>query len=112
MDVPPRSPSQGQGRFPRGQRQEQGQDPGQVRVAAMGGLPFLEPQALPGSEGLGGVLQRPELVEKHHVKEDQQHQARTETGSSTAMSGNLRETLPPGERGPHPEAAVPSQWIA
>lgn len=41
----------------------------------------MEPQALPGSEGLGGVLQRPELVEKHHVKEDQQHQARTETGA-------------------------------
>lgn len=58
------------------------QGPGQVREAARGGLPFLEPQALPGSEGLGGVLQRPELVEKHHIKEDQQHQARTETGEA------------------------------
>lgn len=103
----------GQGRaVPKGTEAGAGQGPGQVR-GGEGGLPFLEPQALPGGEGLGGVLQRPELVEKHHVKEDQQHQARTETGSSTAMSGNLRETLPaPRERGPHPEAAVPCQRIA
>lgn len=40
------------------------------------GLPFLEPQTLPGSEGLGGVFQHPEFVEKHHVKDDQQHQTR------------------------------------
>lgn len=36
-------------------------------------LPFLEPQALPSSEGLGGVFQHPEFVEEHHIEEDQQH---------------------------------------
>ena len=40
----------------------------------------MEPQALPGGEGLGGVVQHPEFVEEHHVEEDQQHQARGETG--------------------------------
>ena len=43
------------------------------------GLPFLEPQTLPGSEGLGGIFQHPELVEEHHVEDDQQHQTKEET---------------------------------
>lgn len=39
----------------------------------------MEPQTLPGSEGLGGVFQHPEFVEEHHVKDDQQHQTAKET---------------------------------
>jgi len=42
-------------------------------------LPFLEPETLPGSEGLGGVFQHPQLVEEHHVKDNQQHQTGRET---------------------------------
>ena len=45
-------------------------------------LPFLEPETLPGSEGLGGVFQHPQLVEEHHVKDNQQHQTGRETGKN------------------------------
>lgn len=37
-------------------------------------VPLLQPQALPRCERLCGVLQHPELVEQHHVENDQQHQ--------------------------------------
>lgn len=49
-------------------------------------LPFLEPETLPGSEGLCGVFQHPQLVKEHHVKDDQQHQTGKEIqGKARAM---------------------------
>lgn len=52
----------------------------------------MEPQTLPGGEGLGGVFQHPEFVEQHYVKDDQQHQTGKETKGTKAigMRWNLR----------------------
>lgn len=73
------------------------------------GLPFLEPQTLPGSEGLGGVFQHPEFIEEHHVKDDQQHQTREETrgeGEATAMRRHRECMLPLKARDvPHPRGS-------
>lgn len=108
-------PSQKGREFPQAQRQEGGEGgshrhrgrsegrPGAGEGMATGGLPFLEPQALPGSEGLGGIFQCPELVEKHHIKEDQQHQARTETGKHSHERAPEGDSLGVGTP-PHPEA--------
>lgn len=43
-----------------------------------GAVPLLQPQALPRRQRLRGVLQHPELVEQHHVENDQQHQTAEE----------------------------------
>lgn len=89
----------------RGQRGEQGK-----RL----GLPFLEPETLPGSEGLGGVLQHPEFVEKHHVEDDQQHQTEEEIGGggqgveTAAMRWNLGGHPPSQRQGCTPSQRPPS----
>lgn len=69
--------SQGQGAVP---RRPGGGSQGTVLAWQRGGLPFLEPQTLPGSEGLGRMFQHPELVEEHHIEEDQKHQTRKQMG--------------------------------
>lgn len=42
-------------------------------------LPFMQPQTLPGGQGLCRVLQHPQLVEEHHVEEHQQNQTEGES---------------------------------
>lgn len=65
------TPSEGSRAVPETERQELRHGGEQGKRL---GLPFLEPETLPGGEGLGGVLQHPEFVEEHHVEDDQQHQ--------------------------------------
>lgn len=93
------SPGQGQqGRPKETGKQEPGHSTGWGEGGSKGegpGLPVLEPQTLPGSEGLGGIFQHPEFVEEHHVEDDQQHQTKKTTrGEARAMSRRLGEPFP------------------